>query len=261
MARLGQSAKPGAKTRVLLVEGHVMIREALTHLINKEQDLTVCGESSDAPTALQFIATTKPDLIVTDIGLKSGNGLELIKVIAAQYPEVPVLVLTTHDESIYAEMALRTGAAGYIMKSESFDNLLVAIRRVLNGKIYTSETVTFQMVRQQIRGPRKARSSPEELLSDRELQVFQLIGQWKTIREIAQDLHLSGKTVEYYRGKIKEKLQLKTAAELTRIATECAVSRESVRSPSAASAGRVPLGGPVDEILPTAVHPSTQRAA
>ena len=210
-----------------------MVRESLAHLINQERDLTVCGESSDTPAALQLLGVTKPDLIVTDITLKSGNGLELIKIVAAQYPEIRVMVLTMHEESLYAEMALRIGASGYIMKAEPFERLLVAIRRVMTGKIYLSEAVTFQMVRQQIRGPQKARFSPEELLSDRELQVFQMLGQWKSIRQIAQDLHLSGKTVEYYRGKIKEKLQLKTSSELTRIATECAVSRESVTLPEA----------------------------
>ena len=255
MACAGHPAKPGARTRVLLVEGHVMVRQALAHLINQERDLQVCGEFADTPAALEALAGLQADLIVTDITLKNGNGLELIKVLAVQCPEVPVLVLTMHDESLYAEMALRTGAAGYIMKSEPFDKLLAAIRRVLTGKIYLSETVTFQMVRQQIRGPHKVRSSPEELLSDRELQVFQMLGQWKTIREIAQDLRLSVKTVEYYRGKIKEKLQLKSASDLTRIATECASSHESAKSLSASAVGRVPLGVAVEPIQPTAVHP------
>jgi DNA-binding NarL/FixJ family response regulator len=245
MAFLNQSVKPAAKTRVLLVEGLVMVRQALAHLINQERDLQVCGGFSDTPAALEALAALQPNLILTDITLKTGNGLELIKVLAVQCPEIPVLVLTTHDESLYAEMALRTGAAGYIMKSEPFDELLTAIRRVLTGKIYLSENVAFQIVRQQIRGPRKVTSSPDELLSDRELQVFQMLGQWKTIREIAQDLHLSAKTVEYYRGKIKEKLQLRSAGELTRIATECASSRELPKSLS----------------LGTAVEESRQSAA
>src|SRR5205823_7272946 len=170
MARLGQSVQPGAKTRVLLVEGHVMVRQGLAHLINQERDLAICAQSSDTPAALQVLAGTRPDLVVTDITLKAGNGLELIKIIAAQYPEVRVLVLTMHDESLYAEMALRIGASGYIMKTEPFDKLLIAIRRVLGGKIYLSEAVTFQMIGQQIRAPRTAGFSPEELLSDRELQ-------------------------------------------------------------------------------------------
>jgi DNA-binding NarL/FixJ family response regulator len=225
MAHVVLSPKAAAKTRVLLVEGHVMVRQALARLINEEDDLQVCGQSSDTPDALKALAEIKPDLIVTDITLKSGNGLELIKILAVQCPEVPVLVLTMHDESLYAEMALRTGATGYIMKTEPMEKLLTAIRRVVSGKIYLSENAMFHMVRQ-IRGGRKARFSPEELLSDRELQVFQMIGQWKSVREIAKDLHLSGKTVEYYRGKIKEKLQLKNASDLTRIATECSVGRE-----------------------------------
>jgi DNA-binding NarL/FixJ family response regulator len=231
MARPSQLGKAGSKTRILLVEGHVMVRQALAHLINQERDLEVCGESSETPAALEALTAAKPDLIVTDITLKSGNGLELIKVLSVQCPDVPVLVLTMHDESLYAEMAMRTGAAGYIMKSEPFEKLLTAIRRVLSGKIYLSEAVTFQMLRLQIRGPQKVRSSPEELLSDRELQVFQMIGQWRSVRQIADELHLSAKTVEYYRGKIKEKLRLNSAGELTRIATECAFSRESVKMP------------------------------
>src|SRR5438046_6968671 len=133
MLRLNQRAKPGAKTRVLLAEGHVMVRQALAHLINQESDLQVCGQFSDTPTALESLAALKPDLILTDITLKNGNGLELIKILAVQCPEVPVLVLTMHDESLYAEMALRTGAAGYIMKSEPFDKLLTAMRRVMSG--------------------------------------------------------------------------------------------------------------------------------
>src|SRR5262245_26161014 len=193
MARLSQSASPGVKTRLLLVEGHVMVRQALAHLINQERDMEVCGEVSDTPTALEALAALQPDLIVTDITLKAGNGLELIKVLAAQYPQIAVLVLTMQEESLYAEMALRTGAAGYIMKSEPFDKLLAAIRRVRSGKIYLSEAVTFQMLRLQIRGPRQVRFSPEELLSDRELQVFQMIGQWKSVRQIAEELHLSAK--------------------------------------------------------------------
>src|SRR5438552_7964082 len=211
------------KARLLLVESHVVMRQGLTLLIEQEPDLMVCGGVSATPSALEAIGSLRPDLVLTDITLKSGNGLEMIKIIAAQCAALPVLVLTMHDERLYAELAMRSGAMGYIMKEEPVEKVLLAIRRVLSGKIYLSETVSLQMIRQQIRGPRKLRNSPEELLSDRELQVFQLIGQWSGTSQIARDLNLSVKTVQYYREKIKEKLHMQQASDLTRFATECAM--------------------------------------
>ena len=210
------------KSGILLVEAHVVVRQGITMLLNREPDLFVCGAVSVTPDALDAIPKVKPDLVLTDITLKNGNGLEMIKIIAAQHVAIPVVVLTTHDEGLYAEIALRSGASGYVMKEEPIETVLIAIRRALNGKIYLSERVNLQLIRQQIRGPGKPRNSPEELLSDRELQVFQLIGQWCRTGQIARELHLSVKTVQYYREKIKEKLHLQQASELTRFATECA---------------------------------------
>lgn len=229
MKQQEDSQKRRGKARLLLVDSHVVVRQGLTLLINREPDLTICGGVSATPAALEAVGQFSPDLVMTDITLKSGNGLEMIKIIAAQYPRLPVLVLTQHDEALYAEIALRAGAMGYIMKDEPIEKVIAAIRQLLSGKIYLSETVSVQMIRQQIRGPRRFANSPEDLLSDRELQVFQMLGQWKRVREIAENLNLSAKTIEYYRGKIKEKLQLKNAGELTRIATECALSRESAK--------------------------------
>jgi DNA-binding NarL/FixJ family response regulator len=223
-----ETQKKRHQARLLLVESHVVVRQGLTHLINHEPDLVICGGVSETPAALEALADLKPDMVVTDITLKTGNGLEMIKTIAAQYTHLPVLVLTQHDEGLYAEIALRSGAMGYIMKDESIEKVLAAIRRVLSGKIYVSESVSLQMIRQQIRGPRKFHNSPEELLSDRELQVFQLIGQWRRTGQIARELHLSVKTVQYYREKIKEKLHLPQASDLTRFATESAIGNQSV---------------------------------
>ncbi len=231
MAHQDQTQSLKVKSRILLVESHAIMRQGLTMLINQEPDLLVCGGVTATPAALDAVAKLMPDLVITDITLKNGNGLEMIKILAAQYADRRVLVLTTHDEGLYAEIALRSGAMGYIMKDEPIERVLVAVRRVLNGKIYLSETVSLQMIRQQIRGPGKLRTSPEELLSDRELQVFQLIGQWRGTSQIARELHLSVKTVQYYREKIKEKLHLQQASDLTRFATECAVARQPAIAP------------------------------
>ncbi len=231
MAHQDQTQPARVKARILLVESHVVVRQGLTTLINQEPDLLVCGGVTATPAALESITKLMPDLVITDITLKNGNGLEMIKIIAAQYAHLPVLVLTMHDEGLYAEIALRSGAMGYIMKDEPIEKVLVAVRRVLSGKIYLSEVVSLQMIRQQIRGPGKQRNSPEELLSDRELQVFQLIGQWRGTSQIARELHLSVKTVQYYREKIKEKLHLQQASDLTRFATECAMARQPAIAP------------------------------
>src|SRR2546428_4198009 len=169
--------RQGLKARLLLVDSHVMVRQALTMLISQEPDLTVCGGVSGTSSALGAIVNLRPDLVVTEIGLRSGNGLEMIKNIAAQYSQLPVLVLSMHEEGLYAGMALRAGAKGYIMKDEPLEELLVAVRRVLNGKIYLSEEARLEMASRQV-GRTKQMNSPEELLSDRELQEFQLIGQW-----------------------------------------------------------------------------------
>ncbi len=207
------------KTRILLVDDHAVVRFGIAQLINREPDLLVCGEQEDAGRALAAIETAKPDLVIADISLKESSGLELMRNLKAQYPRLPVLVVSGHDESIYAEIAFRAGALGYLMKEEALEKVVPAIRRVLNGNIYVSEKQSSRMLQQQIRGQKDVHQSPVADLSDRELEVFQLIGEWKKTAEIARQLHLSIKTIEYYREQIKQKLSLESGAELARRAT------------------------------------------
>ena len=207
------------KIQVLLVDDHAVVRFGIAQIINRQPDMVVCGEEEDASRALSAIATLKPNLVIADISLKDSSGLELMRNIKAQHTGLPVLVVSGHDESIYAEIAFRAGALGYLMKEEALDKIIVAIRRVLSGAIYVSDTLAAKMLQQQIRGQTSINESPVKDLSDRELEVFQLIGQWKTTRDIAEELHLSVKTIEYYREQIKRKLSLKNAAELTQRAT------------------------------------------
>jgi DNA-binding NarL/FixJ family response regulator len=222
MAQPKQQQKPEpkkGKARILLVDDHAVVRFGIAQLINRQNDLTVCGEEEDASRALAAIASLKPDLVIADISLKDSSGLELMRNIKAQYPGLPVLVVSVHDESIYAEIAFRAGALGYLMKQEALEKILTAIRRVLGGAIYVSDVLAAKMLQQQVRGQSPVNEPAVKALSDRELEVFQLIGQWKKTREIAQELHLSVKTIEYYREQIKRKLNLRNSAELTQHAT------------------------------------------
>jgi DNA-binding NarL/FixJ family response regulator len=211
-----------SKTRILLVDDHAVVRFGIAQLINKQEDLAVCGEEESASRALSAIAQLKPDLVIADISLKDSSGLELMRNIKAQYPRLPVLVVSAHDESIYAEIAFRAGALGYLMKEEALEKILTAIRRVLSGAIYVSDALAARMLQQQVRGQTDIHESPVKCLSDREMEVFRLIGQWKKTRDIADELHLSVKTIEYYREQIKRKLNLKDAAGLTQYATSWA---------------------------------------
>jgi len=209
-----QSGIRKGKIRVLLIDDHPILRRGLAQLINQEADLTVCGEAEDAPKAFELVGTLRPDVAVVDISLKSGNGIELIKNVKARYPELAMLVLSMHDESLYAERALRAGGLGYIMKEEAIEQVLVAIRRVLTGEIFLSDKMKSKMLQQLANGRTKAIVSPIEHLSDRELEVFRLIGEGHSTRQIAGELHLSVRTVEAYREYIKAKLNLKNSTEL-----------------------------------------------
>lgn len=200
------------KKRILVIDDHVMIREGLIQLIDREGDLVVCGEAGDPFTALELIGSTQPDLVLADLTLPGKSGIELIKDIRAMYPGVVVLVLSMHDETIYAERVLRAGARGYIMKQEGGQRLMEAIRRVVSGQSYVSERVASKIV--DLFSGNQSEISPVERLTDREFEVFQLIGAGKTTQAIADELHLSSKTVEVHRARIKEKLQLTTGAEL-----------------------------------------------
>jgi DNA-binding NarL/FixJ family response regulator len=207
------------RTRILLVDDHAVVRFGIAQLINREGDLVVCGEEEDAGKALTAIQKLRPDMVIADISLKESSGLELMRNIKAQYPKLPVLVVSAHDENVYAEIAFRAGALGYLMKAQSLDKVIPAIRRVLSGAIYVSDALAAKLLQQQVRGQKDVHQSPVAALSDRELEVFQLIGQWKKTKEIAQELHLSVKTIEYYREQIKRKLNLRNSSELTHSAT------------------------------------------
>ena len=219
MAQAKATQPKDKRTRILLVDDHAVVRYGAAQLINREADLVVCGEEEDAGKALTAITNLKPDLVIADISLKDSSGLELMRNIKAQYPKMPVLVVSAHDESIYAEIAFRAGALGYLMKDQALDKIVPAIRRVLSGAIYVSDALAARMLQRQVRGQTDINQSPVKSLSDREMEVFQLIGQWKKTREIAHELHLSVKTIEYYREQIKRKLNLRNAAELTQHAT------------------------------------------
>jgi DNA-binding NarL/FixJ family response regulator len=202
-----------SKKRVLIVDDHPMMRQGLAQLINAELDLIVDWEADNAGQVLDLIAENKPDLMLVDISLPGKSGLELIKDIHVLQPEAFVLVVSMHDEALYAERVLRAGARGYIMKQEGGKKLMTAIRHVLSGQIYVSEKISSKIL-ETFSGHRAEGSSPIEKLSDREFEVFQLIGKGKSTRDIADHLHLSIKTVEVHRANIKEKLKIKTATDL-----------------------------------------------
>jgi DNA-binding NarL/FixJ family response regulator len=195
------------------VDDHPIVRQGLKLLIEREWDMMVCGEAEEAQGALQMVASAQPDILVVDISLKGPDGLELLKELRLRYAQLPVLILSMHDESIYAERALRAGASGYIMKQEATEKVLVALRHILNGKIYVSERIANKMLQHYI-GAAAGPTPPMAGLTDRELEVFRLIGAGYATRQIAGQLHLSVKTVESYQAHIKEKLSLHNAREL-----------------------------------------------
>jgi DNA-binding NarL/FixJ family response regulator len=210
--------KKNEKKRILIVDDHPMMRQGLAQLINNEPDLSVCCEADTAGQGLDLVVAQKPDLVLLDISLPDKNGLELLKDIRTMSPSLPMLVVSMHDESLYAERVLRAGGRGYIMKQEGGKKLLAAIRQVIGGQIYVSEKMSARIL--EIFSGRRAdeSGSPVERLSDREFEVFQLIGQGKGTRDIAEQLHLSVKTVEVHRAHIKQKLALSTATDLVHYA-------------------------------------------
>jgi DNA-binding NarL/FixJ family response regulator len=214
------------KTRIVIVDDHPIVRQGLAELINHEDDFIVCGQAEDSHEAMATIRAKQPDLVVVDISLKQTSGMELIKDIKAQYPNLAVLALSMHDESLYAERALRAGAKGYIMKAEATENVVSAIRKVMTGQIYVSDRMAAKMVRKLVGGGPEVGVSAIERLSDRELEVFSLIGQGYGTRQIAERLHLSVKTIETYRAHIKEKLNLADASELLQYAIQWRSTQE-----------------------------------
>ncbi len=211
-----------SRKRILIVDDHPMMRQGLAQLINSEPDLTVCCEADTARQAFDTIGRDKPDLALVDISLPDKSGLELIKDLHALYPELLILVVSMHDESLYAERVLRAGGRGYVMKQEGGKKLMEAIRQVLAGQIHVSEKMSARILEIFSGGRRDGSGSPIGRLSDREFEVFQLIGQGKGTREIAGHLHLSVKTVEVHRAHIKEKLGIKSATDLVRFAVRWA---------------------------------------
>jgi DNA-binding NarL/FixJ family response regulator len=213
------SDSDGQKRRIFIVDDHPLVREWLVMLINQQADLKVCGEAGKSLDALRLIPEAKPHLAVIDISMEGGSGIELIKSLKADSPEVAVIVLSMHDEASYGELALRAGARGYVMKLEATKNILRAIRTVLDGKFHVSEKIANIMAEKFVDGKSPAATSPVDLLSDRELEVFQLLGRGLRTRQIAEELHVSFKTVQAFCARIKPKLKVSNANELLREAT------------------------------------------
>jgi DNA-binding NarL/FixJ family response regulator len=208
------------KKRVLIVDDHPILRKGLSMLINQEPDLTVVAEADNAQRALEMIEKHKPDMLIVDISLPGIDGIELIKTVKLSHRDLPSLVVSMHDESLFAERALRAGARGYIMKQEALEKVLVAIRRVLAGEIFVSEKIATCMLEKLVSSDDKVVSSPIGLLSNRELTVFRMIGQGFKTSQIADKLHLSIKTIESYRAHIKEKLKLADGTDLLKYAIQ-----------------------------------------
>lgn len=209
------SASTNRPARVFVVDDHPLVRRGLKDLIDSQPDLEFCGEAESVTGGMQAIVGARPDVAVIDISLKDGSGIELIKQIKARCPQVKLLVSSMHRESLYGERALKAGAMGYVSKNEASEALIEAIRQVMRGKIYVSDAMVDQVLGRVAHGERSIETSAIDALSDRELEVLELIGQGETTRQIASKLHLSVKTIETYRENIKRKLNLKNSAELS----------------------------------------------
>lgn len=215
-----QTGAKGKRRGIIVVDDHPLFRKGVVQMLSQEADLEVRAEAENAPSALDLMRKTPLDLAIVDIGLHgSANGIELTKSIKAEHPDLPVLVLSMHDETLYADRALRAGAGGYLMKREALDSVIAAVRAVLDGEIYLSPTMAKRMIADHISGGAQSRSGVEKL-TDRELEVLQLIGEGKEVRAIAAELHLSAKTVEAHRAHIKEKLNFSNAREVARFAVQ-----------------------------------------
>jgi len=208
---------PDAK-RIVIVDDHPLFRKGLEQLIQSHDGLAICGEAANATEAMDIIRRVAPDLAIVDLSLPGANGIELIKSIRAEFQKLPVLILSMHDESLYALRALRAGAQGYVMKQEALENVVNAIREVLAGRPYLSHEMSAKLITNFASG--NSQVNPTDKLSDRELEILELIGKGRDVREIAQALHISAKTVETHRAHIKEKLNLKNARQVTRFAVQ-----------------------------------------
>ena len=212
------------KNRILIVDDHPIVVTGLTQLLQSQADIEVSGQVSSAQGAIDFLKTQIPEMMIVDISLENSNGIELIKNILSLQPQINILVLSMHDETIYAERSIKAGAKGYIMKHKVGDELLKAIYKVLNGKTYLSEEMSEKIISSSIKGKKKdMENNIIHILSDRELEVFELIGNGLTTQEISDKLFLGTKTIETYKTKIKQKLNLKNATQLTKYAVECII--------------------------------------
>jgi DNA-binding NarL/FixJ family response regulator len=220
------TATATAKARVILVEDHPVVRHGLANLIDDEPDLTVVGGAESAEQASKLISQLKPHVVIIDIALGESSGLDLIKQLHGTWPDLPILALSMHDEALYAERAIRAGAKGYVMKKEAMDKVMTAIRRVLAGEIFLSERMASRVVHKFIHPGGNKSGSPVETLSDREFEVFSLISQGIGPTEIAGRLNVSVKTIETHREHVKQKLGLKSGAELTRYALQWAMNQQ-----------------------------------
>jgi DNA-binding NarL/FixJ family response regulator len=216
------------KLRVMLVDDHPITRQGMTVLINQQPNLEVCGEADNTPRALELIGKLNPNLVIADISLKTSSGIELVKSIKVQAPRVPVLVMSMHDESLYAERALRAGAMGYVMKQEASEKVITAINRVLQGELYLSEKIKEKMLHRFVSNKRDEMVFPIDSLSDREMEVFQLIGNGYSTRQIATRLNLSVKTIDSYREHLKLKLNIQVGSDLVRHAIQWVKSENIV---------------------------------
>jgi DNA-binding NarL/FixJ family response regulator len=208
------------KTKILVVDDHPIVRERLAELINQEPDLHVCGEAEDSREAIQAVESLQPDLAIVDITLKDTYGIELIKQLKETHPKLPMLVLSMHDESLYGERALRAGAKGYLTKQEATKKVITAIRTILAGEIFVSEKMASTILRKVAGSASPEGASPTDVLTDRELEIFQLLGQGLGVKEIAENLFISVKTVEAHREHIKQKMNFKSSTELLRFAIQ-----------------------------------------
>ncbi len=224
MTTVSRNHIPSKKFRVLLVDDHPLVRRGLAEVIAREPDLETCGEAADVLEALREVERTNPDVVVIDLTLKTGHGIELIEKLKGRDPRIKTLVSSMHDEMLFAERVLRAGAMGYITKQEPPETLIRAIRQVLRGEVYLSPRMTSRLLHRVAAG-KPAQEDPVQGLSNRELQVYEMIGQGLTIQQIATRLHLSPKTVETHREKIKQKLNLKSSTELNRRAVQWVLER------------------------------------
>ncbi len=218
---------PSAKSRILVVDDHPLFREGIQRMIDRDPSLVVCGEAANPAAAMKAVAALEPDLVLVDISLEGGDGIDLIKNLKSKYENLPILVVSMHNESLYAERALRAGALGYLMKNEAARTVRTAIFKVLGGDIFLSGKMSASVLARLMHGKNESAETPVEQLSDRELQVFQMLGEGKTSRQIAEELELTIPTIHSFRTRIKEKMKFQNATELVLRANQWVLDRAS----------------------------------